>query len=87
MLHRTNCETSTSCSIYVWEIIDIESMEKGATNMLAYSCREDVVFRGLMMVKLVTIWGIVPTRLQCGFSIDKYGGLLILKLYFKYILY
>ena len=37
-------------------------------------------------------WGIVgiPTflnRLQCGFLIDKYGCLVILRPYYKYILY
>ena len=32
-------------------------------------------------------WGIIPTRLQCGFLRDKYGGLMILRLYYKYILY
>ena len=32
-------------------------------------------------------WGIIPTRLQCGFSIDKYGGLMILRFYYKYVLY
>ena len=48
----------------------------------ALQCCEDALTLGNM-----ENCGDCSTRLERGYSIDKYGGLMILKLYYKYILY